>query len=112
MRLCPRLHANPRYATVCSQCGSHELSKPQPKVPFWWKALLFVLQVLFGTLLMYLSLFLLLEALKTAIVQAGLVLCVLFLAALWALWIILPEWFRKVVTRIVQRKRGRDERQE
>ncbi len=31
-RLCPRLHANPRAANVCSQCGSRDLSTPQPKV--------------------------------------------------------------------------------
>ncbi len=30
VRLCPRLHANPREALVCSQCGSQELSVPAP----------------------------------------------------------------------------------
>jgi hypothetical protein len=35
VKLCPRLHANPRWAEVCSQCGSRELSTPQPKVSFW-----------------------------------------------------------------------------
>lgn len=111
MRLCPRLHVNPRYATVCSQCGSHELSKPQPKVSFWWKVLLFVLQVLFGVFLVYLSLSVLVELLKTSVVETGLVVCGLFLAALWALWILLPEWFRKLVTRMLRRNGVQDDRQ-
>src|SRR5579871_334632 len=32
-KFCPRLHVNPRAAQVCSQCGSRELSSPQPRVP-------------------------------------------------------------------------------
>lgn len=33
VKLCPRLHVNPRAAMLCSQCGSRELSTPQPKLP-------------------------------------------------------------------------------
>lgn len=33
VKLCPRLHVNPRAAELCSQCGSRELSTPQPKLP-------------------------------------------------------------------------------
>ena len=33
VKLCPRLHVNPRAAVLCSQCGSRELSTPQPKLP-------------------------------------------------------------------------------
>jgi len=33
VKLCPRLHVNPRAALLCSQCGSRELSTPQPKLP-------------------------------------------------------------------------------
>ena len=61
VKLCPRLHVNPRYATVCSQCGSRELSTPQPKVSLWWKVLGFVLQILCGIVLVYLSLSLLVD---------------------------------------------------
>src|ERR1700738_624453 len=35
IKLCPKLHVNPRNAEPCSHCGSRELSLPQPKVPFW-----------------------------------------------------------------------------
>ena len=37
VKLCPRLHVNPRFAEVCSQCGSRDLSTPQPKVSVWWR---------------------------------------------------------------------------
>jgi RNA polymerase subunit RPABC4/transcription elongation factor Spt4 len=33
LKLCSRLHPNPRHATVCSQCGSREMSTPQPRIP-------------------------------------------------------------------------------
>jgi len=37
VKLCSRLHVNSRSAEVCSQCGSRDLSTPQPKVPLWTK---------------------------------------------------------------------------
>lgn len=110
VKLCPRLHANPRFAEVCSQCGSRELSTPQPKVSSWWKVLEFLLRILFGIVLVYLSLSLLVEGLKSPVVQAGLVLLGLLLLVLWALWMMLPEWFRKFVHRHVMRKERRHER--
>jgi hypothetical protein len=105
VKLCPRLHPNPRYATVCSQCGSHELSTPQPKVSLWWKVLGFLLQVLCGVLLAYLSLSFLVTLLKTPMVQAGLLGLGLLLLIMWALWMMLPEWFRKLIARVLKRKR-------
>jgi predicted amidophosphoribosyltransferase len=33
VKLCPRMHRNPRAAQACSECGSKELSSPQPKIP-------------------------------------------------------------------------------
>ena len=30
LRLCRKLHANPRNARVCAKCGSKDLSVPQP----------------------------------------------------------------------------------
>jgi hypothetical protein len=33
VKLCPRQHINPRAAMLCSQCGSRDLSTPQPKLP-------------------------------------------------------------------------------
>jgi hypothetical protein len=111
VKLCPRLRPNPRYATVCSQCGSHELSTPQPKVSLWWKVLGFLLRVLCGVLLVYLSLSFLVTLLKTPMVQAGLLWLGLLILIMWALWMMLPEWFRKLIARAGKRKRERrDER--
>ncbi len=33
LKFCSRLHPNPRHASVCSQCGSREMSAPQPRIP-------------------------------------------------------------------------------
>ena len=33
VKLCSRHHPNPRYAEICSQCGSREMSSPHPKIP-------------------------------------------------------------------------------
>jgi len=110
VKLCPRLHPNPRFAEVCSQCGSRELSTPQPKVSFWWRVLEFLLRVCSGIVLVYLSIALLVEALKSPVVQAGLIGLGLLLLILWALWIMLPEWFRSFIHRVLRRKERRHER--
>src|SRR4051794_23044425 len=51
-KFCPRLHPNPRAASVCSQCGSSDLSTPQPALPFWMKPFVFVLTIFPGILLL------------------------------------------------------------
>jgi RNA polymerase subunit RPABC4/transcription elongation factor Spt4 len=109
-KLCPRHHMSPRYAEVCSQCGSRELSTPQPKVSLWWKVLEFLLRIVFGIGLTYLSLSLLIALLKSPMAQAGLVGLGLLLLVLWALWIMLPEWFRTLIHRTLKRKERRHER--
>lgn len=110
VRLCQRLHVNPRHATVCSQCGSSELSTPQPKISVWWKVFTFLLQVAGGVLLVYISLAVLLGLLRSPVVQSGMVVLGLLLMLLWAVWALLPEWIRKVIHRLVIRKEHRDER--
>jgi hypothetical protein len=110
VRLCPRLHRNSRFATVCSQCGSRELSQAQPSVSLWWKVLEFLAKVVFGTLLVYLSLVGLAALLRTREVQTGLVVFGILLGVLWWLWSLLPEWFRKLVIRSLKRKERSDER--
>src|ERR1019366_10827009 len=97
VKLCPRRHVNPRSAEVCSQCGSRELSTPQPKVPFWWKALGFLLQLVSGMLLVLFSLWAAIALFKSPAGQNAMILMGLLFAVLWALWVMLPEWFRKLV---------------
>src|SRR5215472_5242971 len=53
VKLCPRLHPNSRSATVCSQCGSRELSIPAPRLPILLKPLVFVLSILPGLILLF-----------------------------------------------------------
>jgi RNA polymerase subunit RPABC4/transcription elongation factor Spt4 len=46
VKLCGRLHPNPRLAHACSQCGSRDLSTPQPRIPLLLRPLLFLLGLL------------------------------------------------------------------
>src|SRR5712692_1855348 len=55
VKLCPRLHVNPRRTSVCSKCGSTELSTPQPRVPFWMRISLFLITLISGILLSLIS---------------------------------------------------------
>lgn len=107
VKLCPRLHANPRCAEVCSQCGSRELSTPQPRVSFWWKILGFLLQVAFGVFLVVLSLNVLVAILKSPVVQNGLVVLGLLLIGLWAAWAMIPDWLQKLSRKVLVQRRIR-----
>src|SRR5579872_634477 len=53
-KLCPARHINPRWAQVCSQCGSRDLSTPAPPVPWWLKPLLLTASLVPGVLLLLL----------------------------------------------------------
>jgi hypothetical protein len=48
VKLCPRMHANPRFAEVCSQCGSRDFSIPQPKVSLAWRIGAVLVRILLG----------------------------------------------------------------
>lgn len=100
---------NPRIAEVCSQCGSHDLSLPQPKVPFWWKAIAFVVQFIAGIALAYVSLAILIAVLKELLarpeVQGGMIVLALLLIALWCLWSMTPHWIRKLILKWTRRRR-------
>ena len=56
VKLCPRLHVNPRGADVCSKCGSRELSTPQPKIPSSLRLLALFVRLGLGLVLFYASL--------------------------------------------------------
>lgn len=111
VKLCHRLHRNPRYAEVCSQCGSRELSTPQPRVPVWWKLLEFLVKVFFGILLVYLTLTGFVAVIGTPQFQTALIVFGIVIGLLWWLWSeLLPEWFRKLVRRSLRRKERSHER--
>src|SRR5258708_22454975 len=110
VRLCPRQHRNSRFAKVCSQCGSRELSQAQPPVSLGWKLLEFLVKVVFGVLLVYLTLAGFVGLLQTPQFQNALIVFGILIGVLWWLWSLLPEWFRKLVRRSHKRKERSDER--
>ena len=109
VKLCPRLHVNPRSAEICSQCGSRDLSTPQPKVPFRVRLLVGAVTVLLGVLILSLTLLFALIFLKEVFtntnVLSDLVGIGIMLALLWWIWMQLPQWMRKTMYRLL---RGKD----
>jgi NMD protein affecting ribosome stability and mRNA decay len=110
VKLCSRLHVNSRCAEVCSQCGSRELSTPQPRISVWWKVLELLAKVSFGAFLVYLTLAVVVALLKTPQFQNALIVFGILIGLLWWLWTLLPEWFRKLARRSITRKERNHER--
>ena len=89
-KLCPRRHPNPRTALVCSQCGSRDLSTPQPKGSWRSRAVIFLVRVLPGIALVLISLAALVFGIHEALDdQPGIRLAVvaLLLGLFWTLYI-------------------------
>jgi RNA polymerase subunit RPABC4/transcription elongation factor Spt4 len=111
-KLCPRMHANPRNAQACSQCGSRDLSTPQPKVPLGASVLLFFLSLLPGFLLAVISItvvFLFLrELLQRPDILLALALLQIILTMLWWGWTQVPLFFRNAIYKMLKRKRDGD----
>ena len=97
VRLCPRHHQNPRGSDACSQCGSRELSTPQPKIPMSWRLLAIVVRLGLGLLLFYISLSLLINIVRTPQFQEFLVLSSFVLGGLWWCYSKLPEWLQELI---------------
>lgn len=114
LKLCPRHHPNPRIAELCSQCGSRELSTPQPKVSIWWRILEWLTRMFVAALLTVLSAIFLFEfliaVLQSSAGRGAVILLTVLLGLLWWLWTLLPDWFRKLVKRSFERRRRSDER--
>jgi hypothetical protein len=109
VKLCSRLHPNPRTADVCSKCGSRELSTPQPKVPAMWKLLAILLRLGLGLLLVYVTLSFLVALARTTQFQQAFVCIALLLAGLWLVWSKLPDWLQDVIRSATKRGRKKDE---
>jgi hypothetical protein len=101
---------NPRSAEVCSQCGSRDLSVPQPKVSFWWRVFGFIVMVLLAALLICASLVFLEAMFQERAVQEGLIALGLLLIALWVAWSMIPDWLKKVIHHSVKQRRQERER--
>ena len=100
VKLCPRLHQNPRGAEVCSQCGSRDLSTPQPKIPMTWRLLALLLRLGLGLLLFYITLSLLVGLVRTPQFQQFLVVIGFAVGGLWWCYSKLPDWLQKLIRAI------------
>jgi len=105
VKLCPRHHPNPRSATICSQCGSRELTVPAPRIPFWLKPLLLLLSFLPGIILLFLSLIFVAAFIRQLLTDPnsllGLMLIGLILGLCWYLWMRLPNFFRRFIQKTI-----------
>lgn len=110
VKLCPRRHANPRVAEVCSHCGSRELSTPHPQVSPVWRLLGVLARVTVGLLIAYVLLVFVKEVLTNPKTMNALMALGLLFLALWVLWGMLPMWFRRVIHWSLGRKKHGEER--
>ena len=101
------MHVNPRFAEVCSQCGSRDLSTPQPKVSLWKRVRVVLLKIVLGAFLVSGSLALLIAALLRREVQEGLIALGLLVGVLWFLWSMLPNWFRSFIRWALKKRKDR-----
>lgn len=109
VKLCPRLHPNPRSAECCSQCGSRELSTPQPKIPMILRLAAILARLGLGLLLFYATLSLAVALLQSPEVQQSLIAMGLLLLALWFLWSKLPDWFREAIRSFWSKRSGHED---
>jgi RNA polymerase subunit RPABC4/transcription elongation factor Spt4 len=107
VKLCPRLHFNPREAHACSECGSPDLTTPQPRLPFWLRPLLFLISVLPGLLLLLLSTAFLIAYVYILFARPDLQLLFMILGLglglLWLLYMELPVVVRSQIRRRIKR---------
>ena len=109
VKLCSRAHVNPRGAEVCSQCGSRELSTPQPKIPMSLRLLAIVIRLGLGLLLFYATISLAVDLVRTPEVQRALVAFGMLLAILWGLWSKLPDWMQEAIRSFWKGRRQKDD---
>lgn len=106
VKLCPRMHANPRHAEVCSRCGSRDFSTPQPVVPLGARLIRVLERVVITLAIVVLILAGLVGFLSTQQGQNTLAVFAVLAALLWWLWSLLPEWLRKRIRRSKKAKKS------
>ncbi len=109
VKLCPRRHANPRIAEACSQCGSRELSTPQPRRPGWLPPLGLLLSIVPGAFLSFASMAILLAAIIGILQHPDMIVALALLmipfGILWWMWSQIPSWFRTQIYKLLKRRR-------
>ncbi len=109
VKLCPRHHPNPRAAKACAECGSKDLSTPQPKAPILVRPLLMLFSIgpgalLLGALLVYLVFYV--RQLLNDPARLLPLMCIGFvLAAVFVIWVMLPRFARKSISRFTRRRK-------
>jgi len=110
VKLCPKLHVNPRIAEACSQCGSRDLSVPQPRVPVLWQFLAILGQTVSGLLLLCVSVPVLgvffTDLSVHTVISDWLFVGIFLLVVLWSFWIMLPDASRWIIHRSLIQKSG------
>ena len=108
-KLCPSRHLNPRWATVCSQCGSRDLSTPAPRIPMWLAPVLFALSLLPGAVLVLVLLMLVVGVINAILtnqqIQSQLVVLIVIFALLWFAYIHIPHFIRDLFRSLWKRKK-------
>ena len=111
-KLCPHRHPNPRSAEVCNQCGSRELSTPHPRVPLWLLPLILFLTALPGLILWLLTVLFFIGFVNALVSSPELLfqfmLIALLLAFLWYLYMHLPAFLRRFISRLFSRSHRDD----
>lgn len=115
VKLCPRRHVNARTAEACSQCGSRDLSTPQPRVPWWVPFAEAAVSWIPGLILSVVSITAAVGVIHAVIQNPqllyALILLSIALGILWWAWSELPQWLRSAVYRMLKRRRdGEDKR--
>lgn len=105
VKLCPRRHVNPRTAEACSQCGSRDLSIPQPRRPTWVPPLGFLFSVVPGAFLTLASIVAVVAILQHPETIVMLILFSIPFGILWGMWLEIPSWFRSWIYRLLKRRR-------
>jgi RNA polymerase subunit RPABC4/transcription elongation factor Spt4 len=113
IKLCRKLHVNPRNAEACSRCGSRDLSTPQPKVPYWATFLLVVVSFISGLFLAVFSVIAIRLFIKHLLnspdVLLALAVLQMVLGMLWWGWAEIPLLFREKVHKMLQRRNKRED---
>ena len=112
VRLCPRLHVNPRRAEVCAQCGSRDLSQPHPRTAWGSSVLQTVFHMLPTLLIVTIGIVVVLGMVQAVLtdqqVQGQFVVLMLLAAAGWIAWSKLPGPVRTGVRRVMTRRNKRE----
>lgn len=108
IKLCPSRHENPRWAEVCSHCGSRNLSEPQRRVPILFRVVAVVVLAIPAIPLVIASIVLAVAAwtllTQRAVPNGKLITGAIFLGALWAAWGTLPHAVRGSIQALLKRR--------